>query len=119
MQRLIIFIVIFALFLAFTVINLEHRTDISVAFHRFEDIPVFLPVFFSFVLGMLFALPLFFLRSRKKKQETGIPVIQEKNSKKKRISKRFGRNTSSSSGKYIGEGHNDQIKKEDSQYGID
>ena len=57
MKRLIVIIIIFALFIAFIVFNLENKSDVSFGLKTFEQIPVFLTVFCSFVLGMLFALP--------------------------------------------------------------
>ena len=94
MIRLIMFIVIFAVFLAFIIFNLDNKSDISLGFITFKDIPVFLSAFFSFVVGMLFAVPLIVSFGRKRKK-TSIPE---------------------SSGKMTG---TDEIKKEKSPYGID
>ena len=69
MIRLVIFIIIFALFLGFIVLNLEHRSDVSFGFVSFKNIPVFLSVLASFALGMLFSIPLAFSLSRKKKKK--------------------------------------------------
>ena len=135
MRRLIIFIVIFALFLAFIVLNLEHRSDISLGLKRFNDIPVFLIVFFSFVLGMLFSIPLSF--GRKRKQSPAYHEASQESSMdkeppevKKQKKRRFGRGGKgeqfpgsgpSASGriKIEEEGRSDHIKKEDGPYGID
>ena len=57
MKRLVVIILIFALFIAFIVFNLENKSDVSFGFKTFEQIPVFLTAFSSFALGMLFALP--------------------------------------------------------------
>lgn len=56
--RLIGFILLLALFLAFIALNLEHRTDISFGVVTIENVPVFLSLFGAFVLGVLVALPL-------------------------------------------------------------
>jgi len=56
--RLIIFILIFAVFLAFVTFNLENRCDISFGFIKVEAVPVFLTVFISFAMGLICALPL-------------------------------------------------------------
>jgi len=56
--RLILFIIIFALFLAFITINLGNQCDIHFGFTKLEAVPVFLTVFISFVLGLFSAFPL-------------------------------------------------------------
>jgi uncharacterized integral membrane protein len=65
--RLIGFIVIFAIFVVFMMLNLENRCDISFGFKVFEKIPVFVTIFFSFIVGLLCALPLAFYMKRKSK----------------------------------------------------
>ena len=127
MRRLIIFIVIFALFLAFIVLNLEHRSDISLGLKRFYDIPVFLTVFFSFVLGMLFSIPLSFGGKRKHSPASPEAPAPEPSEAKKQKKKRFGPwggkgdSDPSASGRiqFEEEGRSDHIKKEDGPYGID
>jgi hypothetical protein len=66
------FIILCALFLFFVGVNLEHTSDISIGFHTFVDIPVFLITFSSFLIGMLFAIPLAlsFGKKRKKSAKT-------------------------------------------------
>lgn len=66
MIRLIAFILLFALFIGFIVLNLDNKSDISFGIKTFTDIPVFLTVFTSFALGMLFAAPIILLRRRKR-----------------------------------------------------
>lgn len=56
--RLIGFILLLAIFLAFVALNLEHRSDISFGFVTLENVPVFLSLFGAFVVGVLVALPL-------------------------------------------------------------
>jgi uncharacterized membrane protein YciS (DUF1049 family) len=55
--RLIFFIVILAIFLAFIAFNLENKCDISFGFTKIEDVHVFLTIFVSFALGLLCTLP--------------------------------------------------------------
>jgi len=74
MWRLIGFIVIFAVFLAFIVFNLENKSDVSFGFYSFQDIPVFLTAFTSFVVGMIFAVP--FILSFRKKRNKPVPPDQ-------------------------------------------
>jgi uncharacterized integral membrane protein len=66
MWRLIAFILIFALFLAFIVFNLENKCDISFGFKTLSEVPVFLTAFTSFALGLLSAVPFVVGRNRKK-----------------------------------------------------
>lgn len=84
--RLILFIVIFAVFLAFITFNLENRCDISFGFTEIENVPVFLTVFISFGLGLICALPvaLHVVKKRKeipakdKKQEASGGILSNK-----------------------------------------
>ena len=55
--RLIQFIAIFAVFLLFIVFNLDNRSDISLGFTKFSDVPVFITAFFAFIVGMTLTLP--------------------------------------------------------------
>ena len=66
MIRIIVFILIFAIFLAFIVFNLDNRCNVSLGIIKFKDIPVFLTAFFSFVLGMFFTIPLILSKGRRK-----------------------------------------------------
>ena len=101
MIRLIFFILIFAIFMAFIVLNLEHKTDISFGLITFEDIPVFLSILASFALGMLFAIPLAFSLSRKNKKKAEIQNANDMKTAKAESQAK------------------DKIKKEVSPYGID
>ena len=66
--RLIVFILIFAVVLAFITFNLGHKCDISFGFITFEAVPVFLTVFISFMLGLLSTLP-FIITAGKKRND--------------------------------------------------
>jgi len=55
--RLIQFIAVFAVFLLFIVFNLDNRSDISLGFREFSDVPVFLTAFFAFISGLALAVP--------------------------------------------------------------
>ena len=125
MLRLIAVIIIFAFFLVFIVFNLPNKCDISFGFTSFTDVPVFVSALFSFVLGMLFTIPLVFtIKKKYKKTDKSEEKTAESPSPVSGIKKRlwkFGKkdqqetgavseNTSSGS---------EQVKKEDSPYGID
>ena len=65
--RLIQFIVLFAIFLLFIIFNLGNKCDISFGFAVIKEVPVFLTIFSSFMLGILCTFPIIFgLKSRKK-----------------------------------------------------
>ena len=66
--RLILFIVVFAVFLVFITFNLDNRCDISFGVVVFPSVPVFLTVFASFFLGLLCTLP-FIASAQKKRNE--------------------------------------------------
>jgi hypothetical protein len=68
--RLIAFIIIFAVFMAFTMLNIENRCDITFGFSKFTEVPVFFTVFISFFLGFISAVP-FILNFNKKSKITG------------------------------------------------
>jgi len=66
--RLVQFIVIFVAFLLFVMLNLENRSDVSLGFASFEDVPVFITAFFAFIFGMTLTLPVManlWLKARK------------------------------------------------------
>jgi len=69
--RLIFFILIFAIFLAFVTFNLENRCDIyfgpgGMGFH---DIPVFITIFTSFFLGLLCTLPFLYYAGKRRREK--------------------------------------------------
>jgi uncharacterized integral membrane protein len=55
--RLIGLIVILAVLLAFIGFNLSNTCAVSFGFTRIDNVPVYLTVFVSFVLGMLMSVP--------------------------------------------------------------
>jgi hypothetical protein len=104
MIRIIVFILVFVFFLAFIVLNLENKCDVSFGFTTIKDFPIFLSVLFSFVLGMFVTVPMMLFR---KKKPESLPEPKSKSSifgpfKKAEI-----------------KSVPDDIKKEDSPYGID
>jgi len=69
--RLVVFIILFVAFFLFIVFNLENKTNISFGFTVYENIPVFVTAFFSFIAGMLCTLPFVFRSRRKPGTEKG------------------------------------------------
>jgi len=65
------FILIFALILFFIGFNLgdEFKCNINFGFTRLDNIPVFFPIFVSFVFGLLFSLPLVIKNKAGKKSD--------------------------------------------------
>ena len=116
MRRLIMFIVIFAVFLAFIALNLgeDHTCNVSLGFRTFEHVPVFLSALFSFALGMMFTLPLI-LSFGKKKKKAAAPVPNPEGGKKKH----WGFFRGASSKPVQTTELTDEDKKENSPYGID
>jgi len=67
--RLIVIIVVFAIFLVFITFNIENRCDISFGFAKLSDVPVFITIFTSFILGFLCAFPLFMILKNRKNEK--------------------------------------------------
>ncbi|MDL2228903.1 hypothetical protein LJC14_01500 [Treponema sp. OttesenSCG-928-L16] len=65
--RLIGFILLFGIFLAFIGFNLQNASDVSLGFTVLQNVPVYLTAFSAFVLGMLAAIP--FIASARRKNE--------------------------------------------------
>jgi len=78
MVRLVVFILVFFIFLGFIVLNMQNRSDLSFGFVTLTDIPVFLSVLCSFMLGMLFSIPLAFTLRRKKHDTPKPPKKSDK-----------------------------------------
>ena len=74
--KLVIGIGILALFVFFAGINLA-PVDISIGFYVFQDVPVFLPLIISFLLGSLAAVPLVYRQVRKKKKKALDQIADE------------------------------------------
>ncbi|MCL2230882.1 MAG: hypothetical protein FWC01_07270 [Treponema sp.] len=74
--RLILFILIFGIFLAFVTFNLENKCDISFGSEKLtlKEVPIFLTVFISFLMGLVCAFPLvlFIKKNRKDKLIKGL-----------------------------------------------
>ncbi|AFG37672.1 lipopolysaccharide assembly protein LapA domain-containing protein [Spirochaeta africana] len=68
--RLILFILLLVLIMFFVGYNLDNRSDISVVFYTFQDVPVFFAMFGSFLVGVIIMLPFALGSPFKKKQKT-------------------------------------------------
>ena len=67
--RLIRFLVVILILLLFVVFNLESKCNISFGFFVIKEVPVFLTIFFSLILGMFCAI----LFTQIKRKETAKP----------------------------------------------
>jgi len=74
--RLLIVLVILVLAALFAAFNL-HRVDVSVGFYIFKEIPLFLALMISFILGALLMLPFAVRRMRRGKKAEKIQKIEE------------------------------------------
>ncbi len=55
--KLIFYLVIVGLILVFIGLNLGNTTDISLGFHEFTDVPVFMGLFVAFFFGVAVTIP--------------------------------------------------------------
>ncbi|PIE97940.1 MAG: hypothetical protein CR988_05455 [Treponema sp.] len=63
--KAIYFVFILLVFALFSSFNLKNNVDVSLGFHLFEQVPVFLLSIFSFLIGCVLTLPFFFKSSNK------------------------------------------------------
>lgn len=82
--KLILFILCMIIAAAFTGFNLENVCDINFGFVRFEKVPVFLTILFSFLAGVLVTLPFTF---GKRKAPAAAKAEKKLFAKKERIAK--------------------------------
>ena len=67
--RLIGIIAVFALLLGFIGLNLENTSNLHLGFKEFDNVPVYITVFASFLLGLAFSIPFFVSKTLKKHKE--------------------------------------------------
>ena len=115
MGRFFILIIIFLIFLFFIIFNIDHKCDISFGFKVYKDIPIYVSALFSFVLGMLFSIPLAISVGRKRKKAS--QGFKETAKHKGKKNKNADMDTDQTKG---GDSPgSDYGKKENSYYGID
>lgn len=74
--KFLLFLVGMILLIAFAWVNYDNISDISFGFYSFKEIPVFISLFVSFVVGALFAIPFAFF-GRKKKPSAGSKITKQ------------------------------------------
>jgi uncharacterized integral membrane protein len=97
--RLIGFIILFGILLAFITLNLGNTCNISFGFKTFSEVPVFLTVFSAFALGLLCAIPLSIscrLKKKAKEKKRLSPPEGKKSGKKKNREAPFEEGTGAS-----------------------
>jgi len=87
--RFLVFLVVFGVFLAFITFNLDNKCDISFGFTVIPNVPVFLTVFISYVLGLLCSMPFIFRAGLKRAK---IPVKDKKGNKEDEENKGYKEN---------------------------
>jgi len=86
--KLIGFVVIFAVFVAFITFNISNTCDINYGpfeFTKVNDVPVFLTIFISFFAGMFAAIPFIIIAGKRRKQAS---IGDEESSPRKRWGKK-------------------------------
>ena len=68
--KLIGYLVLLGIILAFVGLNVSNTSDISLGFTKFTDVPVFLSLFAAFFLGVLVSLPIAVQTARRKTKVT-------------------------------------------------
>ena len=72
--KLILFLIIIVIVTIFAGFNISNVCNVSLVFHEFQNVPVFVTVLFSFVIGIRVMLPFSF----RKKQPKQNNIIGEK-----------------------------------------
>ncbi len=80
--KLILFLILMAIFVVFAGFNIKNVADISLGFTTIEDVPIFLSIFIAFLAGAFFMLP-FAFRRKKKTQKENKPIVEINASQKR------------------------------------
>ena len=76
--KLILFLIIIVVVTIFAGFNISNVCNVSLVFYEFQNVPVFVTVLFSFVIGVLIMLPFTF---KKKQPKQNNIVVGDKQSK--------------------------------------
>ncbi|NCN04587.1 MAG: hypothetical protein GW949_03040 [Spirochaetales bacterium] len=87
--KLLLTLILFSLFVAFTGFNLENTSAISFGFVTFSDVPIFLSLSISFLAGAFYSIPYALISRKKKNPSSPTTVNKEK--------KKFGRKSKQNS----------------------
>lgn len=73
-----IFFLLFVILLAFFIgFNLDNKSDVSIVFYTFRDVPIFVGLLFAYAAGTASILPFFFLNKKKKGNKAKKPSPRE------------------------------------------
>ena len=78
----ILSLVVLAFFVGF---NLDNKCNVNVLVHTFQNVPVFITIIISFVVGVLFTRPLAFSYKSQKKKEAKNNQVQVVDKKTKKL----------------------------------
>ena len=78
----ILSLVVLALFVGF---NLDNKCNVNVLVHTFQNVPVFITIIISFVVGVLFTMPFAFSYKSQKKKEAKNNQVQVVDKKTKKL----------------------------------
>jgi uncharacterized integral membrane protein len=106
--RLFGFIFFFGVVLVFSIFNWKNTCDISLGFATLKEVPVYLTVFASFLIGLVCSVPYAIsarIKARKAKRDGGDPGGKDTSKKK--------------GGGKTGDGEAGKIYPNDGSYGVD
>jgi uncharacterized integral membrane protein len=110
--RLILFLIVLALVVAFAGFNIQNTATISFGFYTLESVPIFLSLFASFFLGVLVMLPFTLGRRRRNRKKGGGEAKDaKKDSKKSAETPKLTEETRNAVGAGTGEEHAKAGKK--------
>lgn len=75
--KLILFLIIIVIVTIFAGFNISNVCNVSLIFYEFQNVPVFVTVLFSFVIGILVMLP-FTFRKKQNNQESSVLTNKQK-----------------------------------------
>ena len=78
----ILSLVVLAFFVGF---NLDNKCNVNVLVHTFQNVPVFITIIISFVVGVLFTMPFAFSYNSQKKKEAKNNQVQVVDKKTKKL----------------------------------
>lgn len=66
--RLVVFIIILGLVVIFAGLNIDNTSDVSFGFWKIEGVPIFISLFFAFVIGVITMAPFVIGKGGKKRK---------------------------------------------------
>ncbi len=86
--KLIFYLIIIGLILVFIGLNLGHTTDISLGFHEFTEVPVFMGLFVAFFLGVAVTIPIAVQSSSRKAKANSDRKLNREERKRLKLAKK-------------------------------